>query len=114
LDSPAQPGVVEDTQHRQSVIVIACVISIIGGLAGAWASWTKDEDAARAVWLVLITGSFAVALWNLKVGFLDTPGGAPFGTPGISIFWSAGYAAAYHFRFVKDKFWPRVNADRNS
>jgi hypothetical protein len=91
----------DELQHAQTVIIIACAISIIGGVAGLWASWTEDEDAARAVWLVLIVGSFAVALLNLRGGFFGVTGGTAFKAVGISLFWPVMYVVAYYFAWIK-------------
>ena len=51
-------------QHARAVVLTLCVISVVGGLSEIWATSTKDKQAGRAVWLVLVVISFGVALWN--------------------------------------------------
>jgi hypothetical protein len=81
-------------QHARTVLMALCVISVVGGLSGIWATSTKDKQAGRAVWLVLVVISVAVALWNWIVLLSDAHPN-PFENPTVNTFWAVTYGAAY-------------------
>jgi hypothetical protein len=99
----------DEIQHARTVIMALCVMSVVGGLSGAWAASTKDLQAGRAVWLALVVVSFGVALWSLR-GFTAAGVSHPLINGGIvavpNAFWALAYATAY-FR------WLRKGADLN-
>jgi hypothetical protein len=83
-------------QRARTAIMALCVMSVVGGLSGAWAASTKDLQAGRAVWLALVVVSLGVALWSLRVLF--TAEGGIVAVP--NAFWALAYATAY-FRWVR-------------
>jgi hypothetical protein len=95
-------------QRALTVIMALSVMSFVGGLSGAWAASTKDQQAGRAVWLALVVVSLGVALWSSSVWFTDGGRSHPLINGGIvavpNAFWSLAYATAY-FR------WWRKGAD---
>jgi hypothetical protein len=83
-----------EAEHAQTVIVAMCAVSILGGLSGVWAAWTKDRQAGLAVWLVLVLASTGIACWNLHT-WLSVPRDQLLFSPGASIFWCLAYSGAY-------------------
>lgn len=88
-----------EIQHAQLAITALCVASILGGLAGIWAASTKDKEAGRAVWLVLVAISVAVGLWDLRLVFA----GAYFLGCWRSALWAGAYVTAYSRWFGKER-----------
>jgi hypothetical protein len=84
----------DEVQHARAVIMVLCTMSVAGGLAAIWAASTKDKQAGRAVWLVLIVVSVAVVLWNLKGMFFTSSSGI------LSTCWVVAYTLAY-FRWLR-------------
>jgi uncharacterized protein (DUF697 family) len=85
-------------EHARFVVMVLCIMSVLGGLAGVWAASTKDKQAGRAVWLLLIVVSVGVLLWNL-MGSLN-----PFANP-VPMLFTAGWVAAYtmaYFRWLRN------------
>ena len=84
-----------EIQHAHLVITAFCVTSILGGLAGIWAVTTKDKQAGRAVWLLLVAVSVAIGLWNLSPLVLGSFGEL-FLASWSSALWALAYAACYY------------------